>query len=181
MVAMVDATIRAMEPADVEPMREVLRTANAQFAARVPPLVFAAYLRDVLDIESRVDRSRTLVADLDGRIVGTITYFRDANDEGIGPAVPVGTAGIRAVAVDPAARGLGIGRRLAAAAVELARAEGAPSIVLHTWAEMAAAIAVYERLGFRRAPAYDALSSDFFASGSAEDPAALAFGLDLAP
>ena len=179
MVAMVDATIRAMRPTDVGPTREVLRTANAQFARLVPPLVFGAYLHDVLDIESRVGRSQALVADLDGRIVGTITYFRDANDEGIGPAVPVGTAGIRAVAVDPAARGLGIGRRLADAAVELARADGAPSIVLHTWAAMAAAIAVYERLGFRRAPAYDALSSDFFASGSDEDPAAFAYWLDL--
>ena len=180
MVAMVDATIRPMQTQDLEPMREVLRSANAQFAMRVPPLVFGAYLRDVLDIESRIGRSRALVADLDGRVVGTITYFRDANDEGIGPAVPAGTAGIRAVAVDPAARGLGIGGRLAAAAVELARADGAPSIVLHTWSAMTAAIAVYERLGFRRAPAYDALSSDFFASGSAEDPAALAFWLDLA-
>lgn len=180
MVAMVEATIREMEPTDLEPTRQVLRAANLQFADRVPAPLFDAYLRDVLDIESRLGRSRTIVADIDGRVVGTITYFRDANDEGVGPAVPAGTAGIRAVAVDPDARGLGIGGRLAATAVDLARCDGAPSIVLHTWAAMSAAIAVYERLGFRRAPAFDSVSSAFFASASPEDPAALAFWLDLA-
>ena len=176
---MIDTTIRPMEAADVPAVWEILRTANAQFAHQVPPLLFRAYLADVLDIESRTGRSVALVADHGGRPAGTITYFRDANDEGIGPAVPAGTAGIRAVAVDPAARGLGIGRRLAEAAVDLARRDGAAAIVLHTWSVMESAIRVYEGVGFRRAPRFDAGSSAFFPTGIAEDPPALAFWLDL--
>jgi GNAT superfamily N-acetyltransferase len=168
-----------MEVEDIPEVRAVLRSANAQFATNVHERLFDAYLSDVLAIETRMDRSEALVAEHDGRIVGTITYFRDANDEGMGPPVPSGTAGIRAVAVEPSARGLGIGRDLGAAALELARRDGARSVVLHTWAVMTAAIAVYERLGFRRAPAYDAGSSAFFPTGIKDDPAALAFWLDL--
>ena len=179
MATMLDTTIRPMRPSDLEAIRAVLEAANAQFADLVPAPLFRAYLADVLDIESRVDRSSTLVAAHDDRLVGTITVFRDANDEGAGPAAPIGTAGIRAVAVDPAARGLGVGTRLGAAAVALARAEGATAIILHTWAVMTAAIAVYERLGFRRAPAFDSTSSSFFPSEIEDDPAALAFWLDL--
>jgi GNAT superfamily N-acetyltransferase len=179
MATMVDTVIRPMGTADIPAVWEVLRTANAQFAHQVPPRLFRAYLADVLDIESRVGRSQTLLAEHEGRTVGTITIFRDANDEGMGPAVPLGTAGIRAVAVDPAARGLGIGRRLAAAAIDQARRDGGAAIILHTWAIMEAAIRVYESVGFRRAPGYDSVSSSFFPTGIVEDPAALAFWLDL--
>jgi GNAT superfamily N-acetyltransferase len=179
MATMLQTTIRPMHGTDIDAVRAVLRVANAQFAELVPAPLYDAYLADVLDVESRIGRSTILVAEHDGRVVGTICLFRDANDEGMGPRVPVGTAGIRAVAVDPAARGLGIGGRLGAAAIEEARRGGAPAIILHTWAVMTAAMAVYERLGFRRAPGYDAASADFFPSGIEDDPAALAFWLDL--
>ena len=182
MTLMVDLTIRELDPADrqeVESVRAVLRRANEQFAGLVPAPLFAAYLADVLDIESRLPRSRTLVAEQDGVIVGCVSYFRDANDEGIGPSIPAGAAGIRAVAVDPIARGRGLGKRLAAAAVDLARKDGATAAVLHTWSVMRAAIRVYEDVGFRRAPVYDAGSSTFFPSDAGEDPPALAFWLSL--
>lgn len=179
MATMIGTFIRPMEPTDVGAVRAVLDAANTQFAGAVPDALFEAYRSNVLDIESRQAVSETLVAEHDGRIVGTITYFRDANDEGMGPPAPPATAGIRAVAVHPDARGLGIGRRLADAAVERARADGASAILLHTWTVMGAAIATYERVGFRRAPAFDAGSSSFFPTGIDEDPPALAFWLDL--
>jgi GNAT superfamily N-acetyltransferase len=180
MAVMVETrTIRPMHDEEIEEVRGVLARANEQFRGLVPDALFDAYLADVLDIESRLDRSTTLVATDRGRIVGTVTYFRDANDEAVGPSVPAGTAGVRAVAVDPAARGAGLGRRLAAEVVEQARADGARAVVLHTWFVMRAAIRVYESLGFRRAPAYDADSTDFFPTSIDDDPAALAFWLDL--
>ena len=182
MTLVADLTITALEPedhGDIEGARGVLQRANAQFDGLVPAPLYAAYAQDVLDVGSRLARSRTLLAKQGGRVVGTVTYFRDANDEGMGPRVPAGTAGIRAVAVDPEARGAGIGRRLAAAAIELAREDGAPAIVLHTWFVMRAAIRVYESVGFRRRPAYDADSATFFPWSGEDDPPALAFWLDL--
>lgn len=179
MATMIETLVRPMAAADIPAVREVLAAANRQFEDLVAPPIFRAYLADVLDIESRLGLGQAFVAEHDGRIVGTITYYRDANDEGIGPRVAPGTAGIRAVAIHPDARGLGLARRLAETAIGRARADGKRAIVLHTWREMTAAIALYERLGFRRAPGLDAETRDFFATGVAEDIPALAFRMEL--
>lgn len=181
MATMIDTVIRPMDSADIPAVRDVLVAANHQFAALVAAPIYAAYMANVLDIEARLDLGQSFVAEHDGRIVGTITYYRDANDEGIGPRVEPDTAGIRAVAIHPDARGLGLARRLAEAAIDHARADGKRAIVLHTWHEMTAAIALYERLGFRREPALDAGTRDFFTTGVAEDIPAIAFRLALVP
>jgi ribosomal protein S18 acetylase RimI-like enzyme len=56
------------------------------------------------------------------------------------------------LAVAPAARGLGLGRRLVEACLAFARAQGAERVVLLSNSRLAAALRLYERLGFRRAP-----------------------------
>jgi ribosomal protein S18 acetylase RimI-like enzyme len=56
--------------------------------------------------------------------------------------------------VRPAARGLGIGRALAAAIIESAQALGYAEMKLDTLASMPEAFALYERFGFTRIPAY---------------------------
>ncbi|HSM43147.1 MAG TPA: GNAT family N-acetyltransferase [Afifellaceae bacterium] len=55
------------------------------------------------------------------------------------------------VAVDPAAQGSGFGRQLVAAAERAARDAGYAVIRLYTHATMAENIALYQRLGYRRA------------------------------
>lgn len=54
------------------------------------------------------------------------------------------------VAVDPAAQGRGVGRRLLAFAEDHARAAGCAEVRLYTNERMAANIALYERLGYRQ-------------------------------
>jgi ribosomal protein S18 acetylase RimI-like enzyme len=107
--------------------------------------------------------------------VGTITYFRDANDEGMGPGFPPGTAGIRATAVDPAARGLGLGVALVEVCLDRARADHRTAIALHTAGFMTAAMGLYERTGFVRDRSFDFPARDFFPYGSSAEIMALAF------
>lgn len=176
MLTMAKALIHQLRPGERESTLAVIRRANAEFAAQLPEDLFASYLASALDLEGRAGAGGdVLVAERDGRVVGTITYFRDANDEGMGPGFPPGTAGIRATAVDPAARGLGLGVALVEACLERARADHRAAVALHTAAFMTAAMAVYERSGFVRDRSYDFPARDFFPYGSAADYTALAF------
>ena len=52
--------------------------------------------------------------------------------------------------VDPAARGRGLGKRLAAACVQRACSCGAPVLALHTTPIMRIALPMYLRMGFER-------------------------------
>ncbi|MEX1104179.1 MAG: GNAT family N-acetyltransferase, partial [Dehalococcoidia bacterium] len=173
---MASPLIHPLPPGERESTIAVIRRANAEFAAQLPEDLFASYLASALDLDGRLAAGGdVLVAKRDGRIVGTITYFREANDEGMGPGFPVGTAGIRATAVDPASRGLGLGTALVEACLERARADGRAAIALHTAAFMTAAMALYGRFGFVRRQSLDFSARDFFHYGSAADFTALAF------
>jgi GNAT superfamily N-acetyltransferase len=162
MQTMVPTHIRPATADDIDRIRTVIARANEPFRREVAPPLFDAYLRSVLDVEGRMVGGEVLVAVSDGRIVGTVTYFADANEEGVQAAFAPLTAGIRATAVDPDAQGAGIGRTLVEACIERATADGARAIALHTASFMAAAVAVYERTGFRRSPSSDLPWSSFF-------------------
>ncbi len=77
------------------------------------------------------------------------------------------------VATDPTVRGSGLGTALSEHAIGLARADGATHMVLHSIPHMAAAVRIYERLGFERLPEHD------FVPGPGLDGAVLAFRLAL--
>ena len=175
--------IRSALPSELGAVADVLRTANAEFAARLPAPFFDAFLSNVLDLEGRQEHSVLYVAAdavLDNRIVGAITFYPDASREGWG--WPAAWAGIRAAAVSPAARRQGIGERLARRCIDEARARASPSICLHTAPLMRSAIAMYERLGFRRIPRFDADSTTLFPSPAPTSTfTALAYRLDLQP
>lgn len=176
MLTMASPLIHPLRTGERQATRAVIGRANAEFAGRVPESFFASYLASAQDLEGRLAAGGDiLVAERDGRVVGTITYFREANDEGMGPGFPPGTSGIRATAVDPASRGLGLGVALVEACLDQARRDGRAAVALHTAAFMTAAMGLYERIGFVRDPSFDFPARDFFPYGPADEITALAF------
>lgn len=165
--------VRDAQRSDRRAVRAVLLAAYREYATVVPPAVFGPYLVDILDLDSRDREGRLLVAEHDRRVVGTVTFYEDAAAEGLG--WPAGWAGLRALGVDPAARRLGAGRALMDACLEQAQAVRAPVLCLHTAAFMTAAVAIYEAMGFRRAPGFDFEVP----AGGAPPVAILAYRLDL--
>ncbi len=62
---------------------------------------------------------------------------------------------VKRVIVAPGHRGSGLGRMLMAAAEESARVRGATSVILQTGDRQPDAVAMYEKLGYRRIPVYE--------------------------
>jgi ribosomal protein S18 acetylase RimI-like enzyme len=184
--------VREAHRSDRRAVRGVLLAAYREYAAVLPPAVFGPYLADILDLDARVggpgglmERSgsppvvpgRLLVAEHAGRVVGAVTFYEDAAGEGLG--WPAGWAGLRALGVDPAVRGHGVGRALMDACRERALAARAPVLCLHTAAFMAAAVAMYEAMGFRRAPSFDFEAASHLHLQAAPPVQILAYRLDL--
>jgi predicted N-acetyltransferase YhbS len=169
------ASLREAEVADHPAIREIITAAYREYETVLPPGGFEIYLEDLLDLDGRAEVGSLIVAEQAGRVVGTVTYYDDASVEGLG--WPSGWAGLRALGVDPAARGFGIGRLLMRECFDRARAVGAPVLCLHTAAFMTAAVTMYEEMGFRRAPKFDFDPKDYYPV--AESVQVIAYRVDL--
>lgn len=170
-------SVRDARSSDHPAVRGVLAAAYQEYASVLPLAAFDGYLADLLDLDARGRTGRLLVAERDGRIVGTVTYYDDAAAEGVG--WPSGWAGLRALGVDPAARRLGIGHALVQACLERAHAAGAAVLCLHTAEFMTAAVAMYLGMGFRRVPSFDFDVGGHLRLGGGRPVRVIAFRLDL--
>lgn len=100
--------------------------------------------------------SKVFVAQRAQRVVGVVAFTLpgDGAFEQM-RAGPVADAGFRFLAVDPAERGRGVGRRLVRTCIEEARRRGCRRMVVHSMSFMEAAHRLYEREGFVRRPDLD--------------------------
>lgn len=99
----------------------------------------------------RLDEEETLP----GRGAFLVAYIReDAVGCGAIRRVDANTVELKRMYVDPAARGLGVGRTILNALEAEARSLDAERIVLEAGDRQPEAMALYERSGFRRIPAF---------------------------
>jgi DNA-binding MarR family transcriptional regulator/GNAT superfamily N-acetyltransferase len=109
----------------------------------------ALVARIAADFVDAFDASREAcwIAERDGVNVGCV-FLVQQRDEKTGAVVP-GTAQLRLLIVEPAARGLGIGARLVDECERFARARGYRRIVLWTNSVLLAARAIYTQAGYQ--------------------------------
>jgi GNAT superfamily N-acetyltransferase len=111
------------------------------------------YLKLLLDTKRRAQEADVLAAVLDGVVVGTVTYcplgssWREIGRDNEGE--------FRTLAVEPGHQGKGIGRALVAECVQRSQASGHQGMVLSSALEQHRGHALYEYLGFVRAPHRD--------------------------
>jgi GNAT superfamily N-acetyltransferase len=134
-------------------IREILRSSYGQYEAHVPSEVWRPYFADLLDLDRHARDGQLLVAVVDGEIAGYAAFYPDASAQGF--AWPPGWAGARGMAVRSPYRGHGVAAALLAELERRARAAGAAVFAFHTSAFMTTAVALYDRLGYRRAPQFD--------------------------
>jgi len=141
--------VREADPAEFDVIGEI---AVAAYRTIDPDL--GGYEVRLRDVAGRSRHATVLVAVAHGSVIGTATYVGD-------PASPLaesddpGDAGLRMLAVSPDAMGNGVGTMLVAETVARARRDGRHRLVLLSRSTMLAAHAIYDRVGFERAPELD--------------------------
>lgn len=135
--------IQEATPADT-PAIHALWTAYRDSLAGSPG--YDGFAQDLADIPGKYARpqGRLILATLDGLLVGTVA-LRPLNAE---------DCEAKRLYLTDAARGRGLGRALMQRIIDEARAAGYKRILGDTQPDMTLALALYERMGFRRTSAY---------------------------
>ena len=155
-------TIRDARETELNAVGALLLDAYAQYmpapGAAIPAearVAWEEYRKNIADVWSRAPLSSTIIAERDGKLLGSVNYYAPGQSDSVDNAWPDGWASVRLLGVSPAARGLGIGRALMDECLCRARADGATTLGLHTTMLMNVARAMYVRLGFTRVPEHD--------------------------
>ncbi|MDP3403229.1 MAG: GNAT family N-acetyltransferase [Brevundimonas sp.] len=143
----------------MSPSVTIAPAVSAEHVAEVAGL-FRAYGAS-LDVDLAYQDFETELADLPGKYAsptGALLLAHDASGEPIGCVglrpLDDGTCEMKRLFVSPAGRGLGLGRALMLAAIDVARAQGYREMQLDTLPTMAAAQTLYRRAGFEPMAAY---------------------------
>jgi GNAT superfamily N-acetyltransferase len=139
------------------------RSDDADAVGRITLDAYDAYgtiggeYRDYLGDPSRRhdDSAALLVAELDGEVVGTVTFVVPGDEGWESPDPAPGDASFRVLAVAPQAEGYGVGRALVSRCIELARERGCHRIIIVSMTWMTRAHELYRSLGFVRRPDLD--------------------------
>ena len=175
------ASIRDARGDELDAVAGLLGDVYGVFRPYLPPAAWQRYIGEIVDVRSRAGECQVIVAERDGRLVGTIGLYPDASRSAL-ERWPAGWASIRTLAVHADWRRHGIGEALARECVRRARGFAASAIGLHTAPHMPVATRLYERVGFRRAPAFDIEIGEMFTGRSLAREhswTALAYQLDL--
>lgn len=147
--------IRDAHEDDRAAIRELTLKAYSEYAAVMAPTAWAGLDQAVRTALDTAEGAERIVAEQDGRIVGSVMLYPPSSDAYRGVTVRADAPELRLLAVAPEMRGRGIGQALVKECIQRARRMGAGELGLHTSKSMQPAIAMYRRMGFVRAPEQD--------------------------
>jgi GNAT superfamily N-acetyltransferase len=172
-----EALVRHAAPDEISEIKAVCVAAYSEYRSEVPLSIFDGYIDDLQRLSDHWHEAEILVAEVGGRIAGSVQFYADASTEGLG--LPQGWSGFRRLAVHPRERGRGLGRSLTLACIDSARRRHAPTIGVHTASFMRAARRIYEGMGFRRCAEFDLGASDIGLGDAGADVTIVAYRLDF--
>jgi ribosomal protein S18 acetylase RimI-like enzyme len=110
------------------------------------------YLGLIADVAERASRTVILIAELEGRIIGSATLELDGRTEFDDDPLEPDRAHIRMLGIAPEAQGRGAGRALMEASEARARDAGKSRMTLHTTERMRTAQRMYVSMGYEQGP-----------------------------
>ncbi|NYD67309.1 GNAT family N-acetyltransferase [Agromyces atrinae] len=140
-----DVVVRLVRPDEYEAVADL-----SERAYTIEYEISDDYLASIRDIESRAIEHQVWVAAdaASGALLGTVATPRRGNT--ISPLAQDGELDFRLLAVDPVARGRGIGDILTRHTIEIARLRGLERVVMNSGPQMVGAHRLYEKVGFGR-------------------------------
>jgi ribosomal protein S18 acetylase RimI-like enzyme len=147
--------VRDARPDERVAVRDLTLRAYAEYAAVMAPSSWAALDGAVRAALASDGPAEQIVAERGGALLGSVHLFPPAADAYGGLAGRATFPELRLLAVAPEGRRLGVARALVHECVRRARRSGASALGLHTSQSMGVAMAMYERMGFERAPEED--------------------------
>lgn len=147
--------VRDARPDERAAVRALTSAAYAEYARVMAPSAWAGLEAAVARALADPAPAEQIVAERGGALLGSVLLYPPAADAYGGLTGGAPWPEVRLLAVSPDARGLGVGRRLMDECVRRARVAGAPALGLHSSRSMRAAIGLYGRMGFVRAPEHD--------------------------
>ncbi|NND26804.1 MAG: GNAT family N-acetyltransferase [Flavobacteriaceae bacterium] len=160
-----DYVIREALPNEFEAVGQLMVTVYSQLEGFPSPIEQPKYYKNLREIASfsKQPKVKLLVAiNSDKSVLGAVVYFGDMAYYGSGGIATQekNASGFRLLAVDPKARGLGIGKSLSKACINLAKLEGNSNMVIHSTKAMQIAWSMYESMGFKRSKDLDFIQDD---------------------
>lgn len=137
--------IRAIEEKDNQPLATLIREVFREFKIDRPGTVYTDPTTDNLFGLFQTPASAYLVAEDNGVIVGGCGVYPT-------DGLPEGCAELVKFYLSASARGKGIGNKLMQESIKLAQQLGYKQLYLESFPELAKAVSMYERAGFRPLP-----------------------------
>jgi len=150
---MIELKIRDARDEERRRILDLTISAYEEYAS-VIPAHWEGYRKAITSTLSDVKPAAQIIAELNGVPVGAVLLY-PAGCSLNGSSVSLTFPEIRLLAVSPKERGRGVGGALMHECVGRARRSGAAGVTLHTSEFMRVGKAMYERMGFKRAPEMD--------------------------
>lgn len=120
-------------------------------------------LANVGELTKQPGTELLVAVDDQDNLLGAVVFYHDMQYYGAGGTAKneKNACGFRLLAVDPKARGRGIGKMLTGECIRKAKANHVQYLLIHTTAAMQIAWQMYEKLGFKRAADLDFRVGEF--------------------
>ncbi|MFB9864525.1 GNAT family N-acetyltransferase [Rufibacter immobilis] len=137
--------LRAIEEKDNRPLAELIREVFREFKIDRPGTVYTDPTTDALYQLFQTPGSAYLVAEENGEIMGGCGVYPTQG-------LPAGCAELVKFYLSSTSRGKGVGYQLLQESLVLARQLGYAQLYLESFPELAKAVSMYEKAGFRPLP-----------------------------
>ncbi|WP_050183917.1 GNAT family N-acetyltransferase [Domibacillus robiginosus] len=140
---------------EIEMVREQRLQAYEEYAQSIPEGHWDVLRKAIMSDADEQTGVELLVAELDGKIAGSVVLFPAKSDAYKGLSDMMDYPEIRMLAVTPQSRHKGVAEALIKECFYQAKSKGSRYIGLHTADFMKSAMRLYERMGFVRMPEFD--------------------------